>query len=146
MSNEFLDYAALFFLIFAAIVIFYSVIAIHDIPYEIAKKRNHPHLEAIHYAGWVSLFTLHVIWPFLWIWATLWNKENGWGGSHAADFENGKVVDLEQHNIELKQELSAINQKFHQLSERLIQLEKGQAALAAAAETAPAATTEAGKE
>lgn len=72
-----LDYLALFFLIFASIVIFYAIIAIHDIPYEIAKKRNHPHLEAIHYAGWVSLFTLHVIWPFLWIWATLWHKENG---------------------------------------------------------------------
>ncbi|WP_366516007.1 DUF3302 domain-containing protein [uncultured Actinobacillus sp.] len=38
------DYLALFFLIFASIVIFYAVIAIHDIPYEIAKKRNHPHL------------------------------------------------------------------------------------------------------
>lgn len=81
-----LDYLALFFLIFASIVIFYAIIAIHDIPYEIAKKRNHPHLEAIHYAGWVSLFTLHVIWPFLWIWATLWHKENGWGnGNHQKD-------------------------------------------------------------
>jgi hypothetical protein len=35
------------------------------------QKRNHPHADAIHTAGWVSLFTLHVIWPFLWIWATL---------------------------------------------------------------------------
>jgi hypothetical protein len=48
---------------------FYGIIAIHDIPYLIAKKRNHPHQDAIHGAGWVSLFTLHAIWPFLWIWA-----------------------------------------------------------------------------
>ena len=75
----FLDYFALGLLIFVALVLFYGVIAIHDIPYEIAKSREHPHQDAIHYAGWVSLFTLHVLWPFLWIWATLWRKERGWG-------------------------------------------------------------------
>ncbi|WP_162063841.1 DUF3302 domain-containing protein [Vibrio taketomensis] len=75
----FLDYFALGLLIFVVLVLFYGVIAIHDIPYEIAKSREHPHQDAIHYAGWVSLFTLHVLWPFLWIWATLWRKERGWG-------------------------------------------------------------------
>ncbi len=39
-------------------------------------------------AGWVSLFTLHVIWPFLWIWATLYQPERGWGmQSHVASQE-----------------------------------------------------------
>ncbi|WP_418114948.1 DUF3302 domain-containing protein [Vibrio scophthalmi] len=75
----FLDYFALGLLVFVALVLFYGIIAIHDIPYEIAKSREHPHQDAIHYAGWVSLFTLHVLWPFLWIWATLWRKERGWG-------------------------------------------------------------------
>jgi len=75
----FLDYFALAMLVFVTVVIFYGVIAIHDIPYEIAKKRNHPHQDAIHYAGWVSLFTLHVLWPFLWVWATLWRDDRGWG-------------------------------------------------------------------
>jgi len=51
----------------------------HDIPYEISVKRNHPHQDAIHIAGWVSLFTLHVLWPFLWIWATLYREDRGWG-------------------------------------------------------------------
>ena len=73
----FLDYFALVMLVFVTVVIFYGVIAIHDIPYEIAKKRNHPHQDAIHYAGWVSLFTLHVLWPFLWVWATLWRDDRG---------------------------------------------------------------------
>jgi len=75
----FLDYFALGLLIFVALVIFYGIIVIHDIPYEIAKERDHPHQDAIHVSGWVSLFTLHAIWPFLWIWATLWRKERGWG-------------------------------------------------------------------
>jgi len=59
-----LEYVALGILIFAAVTIFYGIIVIHDIPYEIAKKRNHPQQDALHVAGWVSLFTLHVLWPF----------------------------------------------------------------------------------
>jgi hypothetical protein len=75
----FLNYVALFLMIFGALVCFYLIIAIHDIPYEIAKHRNHPHQDAIHVAGWVSLMTLHVIWPFLWIWATLYRPDRGYG-------------------------------------------------------------------
>ncbi|MGB9096392.1 DUF3302 domain-containing protein [Erwinia sp.] len=74
-----LDHVALAILIAVLLILFYGIIVIHDIPYEIAKKRNHPHQDAIHYAGWISLFTLHVLWPFLWIWATLWQEERGWG-------------------------------------------------------------------
>ena len=74
-----LEYVALGLLVFVALVMFYGIIAIHDIPYEIAVKRNHPHQDVLHVAGWVSLFTLHAIWPFLWIWATLYHEDRGWG-------------------------------------------------------------------
>jgi hypothetical protein len=80
-----LDYVALGIMIFAALVCFYLIIAIHDIPYEIAKHRNHPHQDAIHVAGWVSLLTLHVIWPFLWIWATIYRPDRGYGFSSGND-------------------------------------------------------------
>lgn len=79
-----LDYVALGILIFAALTLFYGIIVIHDIPYEIAEHRKHPHSDAIHIAGWVSLMTLHVLWPFLWIWATLYREDRGWGFSHNA--------------------------------------------------------------
>ncbi|MDH3719341.1 MAG: DUF3302 domain-containing protein [Planctomycetota bacterium] len=75
----FLDYVALFLLIAVALVLFYGIIAIHDIPYEISVKRNHPHQDVLHVAGWVSLFTLHVLWPFLWIWAMMYREDRGWG-------------------------------------------------------------------
>lgn len=111
----FLNYFALFLLFFIAIVLFYSVIVIHDIPYEIAVKRNHPHQDAIHVAGWVSLFTLHVIWPFLWIWATLWREDRGWGFDklqeeqhdmqHILNMLNNKVVTLESEVQALNQQL-----------------------------------------
>src|SRR6267142_3188867 len=79
MEDPFLNYFALGLLFFVVIVLFYGIIAIHDIPYLIAKSRNHPHQDAIHAAGWVSLFTLHALWPFLWIWAMLYRPDRGWG-------------------------------------------------------------------
>ena len=77
--ETFLNYFALVLLIFVVVTLFYGVIAIHDVPYEIAKHRDHPHQDAIHAAGWVSLFTLHAIWPFLWIWAMVYRPDRGWG-------------------------------------------------------------------
>lgn len=101
----FLDYFALGVLIFVAITIFYGIIAIHDIPYEIAKHRNHPQQDAIHVAGWVSLLTLHVIWPFLWIWATLYREDRGWG-FQATDATKSDALG------QLKAELAGVNQRL----------------------------------
>ncbi len=90
----FLEYVALGLLIFVTLVIFYGIIAIHDIPYEIAVKRNHPHQDVLHVAGWVSLFTLHVLWPFLWIWAMLYREDRGWGMDSSGFGESmGKRLD-----------------------------------------------------
>jgi len=75
-----LSYFALGILIFVVLVLAYGMIAIHDIPYHIAKARNHPHQDAIHAGGWVSLFTLHAIWPFLWLWATAYHPKHGYAG------------------------------------------------------------------
>jgi Protein of unknown function (DUF3302) len=82
IGDPFLNYFALFLLVFVVIVLFYGIIAIHDIPAKIAHSRDHPHQDAIHAAGWVSLFTLHALWPFLWIWAMAYRPERGWGISH----------------------------------------------------------------
>lgn len=104
-----LDYIALGILIFAGIVLFYGVIAIHDIPYEIAVHRNHPQQDAIHVAGWVSLFTLHVLWPFLWIWATLYREDRGWGFSTAPTAaDSPRLQALEQQVETLQQRLAAL--------------------------------------
>jgi hypothetical protein len=65
----FLSYFALAVLLFGLLMVFYTFIYIHDIPYEIAKKRNHSQAEAIHVACWLSLFTLHAIWPIVYLWA-----------------------------------------------------------------------------
>jgi hypothetical protein len=67
----FLDYFALVMLIIGISLVIYTFIYIHDIPYQIAKKRNHEQMEAIHLACWLSLFTLHAIWPIVFIWAVM---------------------------------------------------------------------------
>src|SRR5439155_26602607 len=77
---DFLSYFALIVLIFVVLTLAYGMIAIHDIPYHMAKKRNHPHQDAIHQGGWISLFTPHAIWPFLWIWATAYHPVHGYSG------------------------------------------------------------------
>ncbi len=76
-----LEYIALGILIFASVTVFYGVIVVHDIPYERAVHRNHPHQDAIHYAGWISLLFMGAIWPFLWIWATIYHADRGYGFS-----------------------------------------------------------------
>jgi hypothetical protein len=88
--------------------LFYGIIAIHDVPYEIAKHRDHPHQDAIHAAGWVSLFTLHAIWPFLWIWAMLYRPDRGWG----------MQVAPKEANTSTKADT------FEKLEERIAQLER----------------------
>lgn len=102
-----LDYFALGILFFSAIVLFYGIIAIHDIPYEIAKHRNHPHQDAIHVTGWISLFTLHVLWPFLWIWATLYREDRGWGFADGKPAED-HITRLEEQVAELTRRLDAL--------------------------------------
>lgn len=104
-----LDYVALGLLFFVGIVLFYGVIVIHDIPYDIAKHRNHPHQDAIHVAGWVSLLTLHVLWPFLWIWATLYREDRGWGFGNREGVSN----------------TDALMQELAELRARVEMLEKG---------------------
>lgn len=110
-GSMFLDYFALGVLFFVIVVIFYGVIAIHDIPYEIAKKRNHPQQDALHIAGWVSLFTLHAIWPFLWIWATLYREDRGWGFSTVMKREQALEDDVKA----LRETVLALQAKLEQL-------------------------------
>ena len=95
-----LDYVALVLLILIAALVVYGAVAVWGIPHEIAKSRNHPHQDAIGAATWVSLFTLGVLWPFLWIWALAYRPDRGWGLSS----ESGR---LEQRVAALERELSA---------------------------------------
>ena len=100
MHDPFLNYLALSILIFVVLMLFYGMIAIHDIPARIAESRHHPHRDAIHAAGWVSLFTLHVLWPFLWIWAMAYQPHRGWG--FKGEQQSAEIADLRRRMAELE--------------------------------------------
>jgi hypothetical protein len=101
-----LDYIALVILIVMVALVVYGVIAIYGIPYEIAKARNHPHQDAIGAATWVSLFTLGVLWPFLWIWAMIYRSDRGWG--FAGKARDAEGADLAEAVARLETRLAAI--------------------------------------
>src|SRR5436309_14771639 len=68
------DYVALFLLMLSITAVFYVFIYIHDLPHKIAKERDHPHVEAIHVAEWLALFTLEALWPLVFMWAVSHKK------------------------------------------------------------------------
>jgi len=122
IGDPFLNYFALFLLLFVVVVLFYGIIAIHDIPYMIAKKRDHPHQDAIHAAGWVSLFTLHALWPFLWIWAMAYRPERGWGFHHAPGAAPDSTDELEL----LRQRVAQLENRLTEQTPQATRLKKPQ--------------------
>lgn len=98
---DILSIFALVLMIVVGVVLAYGIIIIHDVPYKIAKARNHPHAEAIEAAGWVSLFLMHAIWPFLWIWAMVYQPDKGFGtGGPPADAGPPEPPDKRYEDLE----------------------------------------------
>ena len=82
-----------------------------------ARKRNHPHQDAIHVGGWLSLFTLHAIWPFLWIWATLYKPGVGYGfgaGNVERAAGNERLAELEKTISTLQERLATLESQSGQ--------------------------------
>ncbi len=116
LGDPFLNYFALGLLVFVVVVIFYGIIAIHDIPAKIAEARHHPHQDAIHAAGWVSLFTLHALWPFLWIWAMAYRPERGWGISDKSGKDTSSAVSASEID-DLRRRISELEKNSRRIFE-----------------------------
>lgn len=110
-----LEYLALGMLLLSVTAVFYIFIYIHDLPHRYAKKRHHPQEEAIHYACWLSLFTLHAIWPLVFLWAVS-NKS-----TVTVQVAERVVKDVEG------EELSQVRETLAKLDARLAELENKEA-------------------
>lgn len=100
----FLDYFSLAILLVGVTVVIYTALYIHDIPHQIAKKRGHPQTEAIHVACWLSLFTLHALWPIVFIWAVS-NRE--------------QLPGTDGGSAQLQQNINELQEKIEKLERRL---------------------------
>jgi len=127
-----LDYLALGILIFTAISLLFGAIAILDIPYKIAANRNHPHQDAIYYGGWVSLFTLHAIWPLLWIWSAVYREQPGPIFSQINEdtamndksLETTNDVNAGKADEDITDSVTLLGHKFEVLDDRIERIEK----------------------
>ncbi|MCF3934815.1 DUF3302 domain-containing protein [Acuticoccus sp. M5D2P5] len=99
-----LDTVALIILVVITLLLIYGIVGVYGVPYAIAKRRNHPHREAIGAATWLSLFTLGVLWPFLWIWALLYRPDTGWGFGTSSASSTASLDALEQRVARLESE------------------------------------------
>jgi len=108
-QTRILDFIGAGLILFVFLVLVYGIIYIHDIPYEMAKKRNHPHQDAIHVAGIISLFLLHVIWPFLWIWAMIYKPG-------VSDKTNRILEHGLQDAVESKMEIQRLDERIDAIS------------------------------
>lgn len=108
-----LEYFALIMLCLSVTAIFYLFIYIHDLPYNIAKKRNHPQKEAIHYACWLSLFTLHAIWPLVFLWSVIrQGPMTATLDGESSQIEN-ELTNLKRRLLELEKQLQVNDNKVN---------------------------------
>lgn len=111
-----LNYICLFLDFFVVLVFIYGSIVIKDIPYEIAKKRNHPHQDAIYVAGWISLLTLNVMWPFLWVWASLYREDRGWGLQQPVSKDSERSQELESRLFQMESRFDKLENAMSEMT------------------------------
>jgi hypothetical protein len=138
-----LNYIALGILVFTAASLLFGAIAILDLPHKIAVERNHPHQDAIYYGGWVSLFTLHAIWPLLWIWSAAYREDTGprFGQINEDTAINDKETPEQNHpelytetfETDMTDSVTLLRHKFEVLEDRIKRIE---AAIMSASEAA----------
>ncbi len=105
----FLNYLSLAILLMGLTLVFYVFVHIHDLPHKIAKQREHPHEESIHVACWLSLFTLHALWPLVFMWAVSHKKDQA---AHViVEAEGAGKPDLSIRLAELEARLKSLEAK-----------------------------------
>ena len=128
-----LDIVALGILVFTAVSLMFGAIAIVSIPHQIAVDRSHPHQDAIYFAGWVSLFTLHAIWPLLWVWSAAYREDPSLQfavlnedtaindkAPEETDAANAEIVELD---ADITDSVTLLGHRYEVLDDRLERIE-----------------------
>ena len=81
-----LDVAALVIIFVIIVLIAVVIVALGTLPGKIARKRGHPHPDAVNAASWIGLAT-GVFWPVAFIWAFLPLPRDTGGGASVSSTE-----------------------------------------------------------
>jgi Protein of unknown function (DUF3302) len=91
------EYLCLGILCLGLTMLIYGLVWLHGIPHRIAEANNHPHKRTIHVACWLSVFTLHAIWPLVYLWAIMPRQALGVKVEGAGDANlHARVAELER--------------------------------------------------
>jgi len=85
--------------LFLAIVA--AVVALGSLPGDIAKRRQHPHAEAINVASWIGLALGGILWPIAFVWAFI-------PFGHSSANEAGEVASLRKQIETLQAEIATL--------------------------------------
>ena len=96
------EYVALGILLLGLTMLIYVLVWLHGIPHQIAENNNHPHKRVIHIACWLSVFTLHALWPLVYLWAILPEKKL------AVDVSDPRYDELNSQLEELQEQLAQL--------------------------------------
>ena len=85
-----LDIFALVVIVFLIIAFAAVIVILGSLPGKIARKRGHPHADAVNVASWIGIAT-GVLWPFAFVWAFLPIPSVG-----KASADNAELAELRQ--------------------------------------------------
>ncbi len=100
--TSFFEYVALGILLLGLTMLIYVLVWLHGIPHQIAERNNHPNKHIIHVACWLSVFTLHALWPLVYLWAILPEKKL------AVDVSDARYDKISTELEELKEQLAQL--------------------------------------
>lgn len=108
------EYLALGILLLGLTMLIYALVWLHGIPHQIAEKNNHPHKSAIHVACWLSVFTLHALWPLVYLWAIMPDKKLAVEVTNAPNRELlARIAALETELASVKKSSSSVETLNH---------------------------------
>ena len=119
---DFATYFAWFVIAILFFVVVAAIVAIGSLPKRIAVKRNHPQVDAINAASWISLAFGGLAWPIAFVWAFLRAGDAGRpaGGDEPQTSRDATQVvtsetlrELRQQMSELRAELASLKRTHH---------------------------------
>ncbi|UUO06171.1 DUF3302 domain-containing protein [Blastopirellula sp. J2-11] len=80
-----------------------AIVGLGSLPGSIARRRNHPHAEAINAASWIGLALGGITWPIAFVWAFIpWGHANS-----SSSTEGAELRQLRQQVADLQAKLEA---------------------------------------